>query len=84
MGKYDLLAEYLRDQREAELTLTFMSIEQLIKEPLPRASQSVHWWQSNPAEDIQKHIQQRSWRSAGFNAYLKPGGRVHFVRCASP
>jgi hypothetical protein len=80
MGKYDPLTEYLRHQRKAELTLTFVSIEHLIKEPLPRASQSVNWWQSNPAEDPQKHIQQRSWQSAGFNAYLKPGGRVHFVK----
>ena len=80
VGKYDPLTEYLRHQRKAELTLTFVSIEHLIKEPLPRASQSVNWWQSNPAEDPQKHIQQRSWQSAGVNAYLKPGGRVHFVK----
>ena len=82
MGKYDPLTEYLRHQREFELTLSFFTIEQLIREPLPRASQSAHWWQSSSADDSQKHIQQRAWKSAGFEAYLRPGGRVHFVRDA--
>ena len=79
MSKYGRLAEYLQHQSQDELTLSFFTIEQLIRQPLPRASQSAEWWES--AEDgPRKHVQQLAWRAVGFNAYLRPGGRVVFVR----
>ena len=61
-SKYDNLRAYLANSPDAELTLSFASISEIIGEPLPASAKKLRPWWSNDYT----HAQGRSWQDAGW------------------
>src|SRR5689334_12923571 len=64
-GKYDPLNQFLAEQTEDEITLSFDRLERLLGFPLPdSARHHPAWWANqNPPS-----VQSRAWTSAGWRA----------------
>jgi hypothetical protein len=64
MGKYAPLREFLVEQDEARVPMTFRQIEALLGQPLPASKASRAWWSNNPDNNVMT----REWLAAGFVA----------------
>lgn len=61
MGKYDPLAQYLRNHPENTLTLSFLELEQILGFSLPSSAYTYRqWWQNGG------HSQSDAWMHSGF------------------
>lgn len=79
MGKYEPLAQYLRNASAAEIPLSFAEIERIIGQELPASSRKyTAWWSNNPANNVMT----RTWLEAGFQTERVdvPGSHVVFRR----
>lgn len=79
MGKYDLLRDFLLQQRPAEVQLTFKQIEKIIVAPLPTGAMKPRWWMSGQGS-APARMRTEAWCSAGYDAELHPGRKVKFTR----
>ena len=61
-SKYDKLRAHLANSTDAELTLSFAAIGEIIGEPLPASAKKLRPWWSNDYT----HAQGRSWLDAGW------------------
>jgi hypothetical protein len=80
MSKYDPLRDYLKQQTQSELVLTFEQIEDIIGFQLSRSSQRARWWEKErgPHDAMP---QRNAIRDGGFEATRLPDGTgVRFKR----
>ena len=71
-SKYDLLKTELQKRPRGEFTLTFRQIEEVLGFKLPKSAERPQWW-ANVTGGSNPHS--RSWRQAGFEAFLVAGSR---------
>lgn len=84
MNDYDGLRAYLAKQTAAELTLTFLEIEEIIDGDLPRAAQRASWWDSTRSPQ-EKMPQREACLAAGYVAVrMADGNSVKFRRPRKP
>jgi hypothetical protein len=71
---YDALRDYLKQQKQAELVLSFEEIEAIIDAALPRAAHRASWWETlrSPQE---KMPQREACLEAGYVATRLPDGK---------
>jgi hypothetical protein len=80
MAKYDPLQKYLSRKKDTELLLSFAEIERVIGAMLPRSAAEPQWWANGTNPDT-RHLQNKAWRDAGYDAFLLKGlDRVRFLR----
>lgn len=80
MSKYDLLRDYLSNQRHREFALTFSEIEKILGFKLPDSAERPQWWANQVAAG---RPQREAWRAAGYDAFLSGNSRkVTFRRAA--
>lgn len=79
MAKYDPLQEYLERRGTTGIQLGFEDIERIIGTALPDSAARSQWW-ANETDPATAHVQCRSWRNAGYNAFLLSGQRVLFEK----
>jgi hypothetical protein len=74
VSEYDALRDYLREQKLAELVLSFEQVEEIIGFALPRAAQRASWWETlrSPQE---KMPQREACLEAAFLATRLPDGK---------
>jgi hypothetical protein len=80
VNDYDPLRDYLKAQTQAEFTLSFTQIEEILDAALPRAAQRASWWETlrSPQE---KMPQREACLAAGFIATrMADGASVRFTR----
>ena len=67
MGKYDLLKKYLQSLPRAvdDKTLSFLEIERIVGDKLPRSAHDHPAWWSNPSTPL-SHPQAQAWLRAGW------------------
>jgi hypothetical protein len=64
MGKYTPLRDFLIEQDEPTVSMTFAEIEELLGQPLPASKSSRAWWSNNPDNNVMT----REWLAAGYLA----------------
>jgi hypothetical protein len=68
MSKYDILGDWLRNQRSSPVSLLFDDIEDRdrigVKLPMT-ARQRREWW-GNESTPASRHVQSKAWLSAGW------------------
>ena len=76
MGKYDPLFRYLNANKNAQVTLSYSEIENILSAKLSNSAYKYkQWWDNN------SHIQSKSWRDAGYNVdTVFLGDKVIFVK----
>lgn len=62
MAKYEKLGLFLNSQELSEIPMTFMEVERVIGQPLPRSARYPAWWSNNPSNNVMTKI----WLAAGF------------------
>ena len=80
VNDYDRLRDYLINQKQQELVLSFEQIEEIIGDALPRAAHRASWWDSlrSPQE---KMPQREACLAGGYVATRLPDGNsVRFRR----
>ena len=77
MAKYDALERHLQRRCSGEIELAFEEIERIIGSKLPASASRPQWW-GNETDPDTTHVQSRSWRNAGYEAFLLPHRRVLF------
>ena len=82
MGKYQLLGEYLTEQKGDYCTLAFSRIEEIIGDSLPLSARNpgscAAWWAND-----RTHPQAQSWIRAGWTSDGRPDigkEQVRFIR----
>jgi hypothetical protein len=81
---YDALRDFLKQQKQMELVLSFEEIEEIIGAALPRAAQRASWWDTMRSPDIQMP-QREACLAAGFAATRMPDGKsVRFRKIPAP
>jgi hypothetical protein len=60
--KYSNLGEFLRDQKNSSIALTFAEVERIIGYKLPRSARYPAWWSNNPSNNVMTKV----WLAAGF------------------
>jgi len=78
-GQYDLLSNYLQEQKVDELTLSFRKIEGIIGTALPDGALKPHWWSNEPGSRSGQ-AQQLAWIKARYHATLYAGRKVRFKK----
>lgn len=77
--KYEPLARFLSQQKQASIPMTFAQIEQLIGNRLPASARKHRpWWSNNPSNSVIT----RAWLDAGFKTAQvdMAGERLVFMR----
>lgn len=64
MGKYTPLRDFLIEQDQALVPMTFAQIERLLGQRLPASKASRAWWSNNPDNNVMT----REWLAAGYVA----------------
>lgn len=65
MGKYTPLGDFLRDQRSAEVPLSFAEVEAITGAALPpKARNQSAWWSNNASNNVMAKV----WLEAGFRS----------------
>lgn len=64
MGKYTPLRDFLIQQDDATVPMTFAQIEELLGQRLPASKASRAWWSNNPDNNVMT----REWLAAGYLA----------------
>jgi hypothetical protein len=74
VNDYDALRDYLKNQQQLELVLSFEQVEEIIDAALPRAAQRASWWETlrSPQE---KMPQREACLAAGYIATRLPDGK---------
>ena len=63
MGKYEPLADHLRDLGYGQVRMKFEEIEKVLGFPLPPSSRNHRaWWSNNPSNNVMTH----AWLDAGY------------------
>ena len=81
MAKYDPLRDHLRRRGGAELELSFADVERIIGAMLPNSAARPQWWAN---EEAGTHVQSRTWREAGYDAFLIAGKEMVRFRRRNP
>jgi hypothetical protein len=81
MAKYDPLEAHLARRSDEEFEISFEEVERIIGDALPMSASRPQWWANETPDN--SHVQSRSWRNAGYDAFLLPQGRVLFRRRSS-
>jgi hypothetical protein len=68
MSIYDALRDKLQRSKLTSLRMSFAEVEEAIGRPLPRSAYNRKEWWSNEDSASTRHIQCRSWQSAGYDA----------------
>ena len=78
MGKYSPLRDFLIDQDQPIVSMSFEQIEKLIGHPLPPSKVRRAFWSNNPDNNVMT----REWLAAGFLAEAVDvnGGKLVFRR----
>jgi hypothetical protein len=76
MSIYDPLRDKLNANKGQSLKLSFLEIEGLIGQPLPRSAYDRDAWWSNEDPTISMHSQNRAWKLAGYDAEPSRGDRT--------
>ena len=76
MGKYDPLFRYLNANKNAQVTLSYSEIENILFAKLPDSAYKYkEWWDNN------SHVQSKSWRDAEYKVdTVFLGDKVIFVK----
>ena len=76
MRKYDPLFRYLNANKNAQVTLNYSEIENILSANLPNSAYKYkEWWDNN------SHVQSKSWRDAGYKVdTVFLGDKVIFVK----
>ena len=76
MGKYDPLFRYLYANKNAQVTLNYSEIENILSAKLPNSAYKYkEWWDNN------SHVQSKSWRDAGYKVdKVFLGKQVIFIK----
>ena len=76
MEKYDPLFRYLNANKNAQVTLSYSEIENILSAKLPNSAYKYkQWWDNN------SHIQSKSWRDAGYKVdKVFLGKQVIFIK----
>jgi len=69
MSKYDSLRDYLQRQTLIHLKITFDEIESILQAPLPPSAKKYPEWWANEDPDKTTHVQCKSWKAAGYDAF---------------
>jgi hypothetical protein len=77
MAKYDPLGSYLSRRGSVEIELAFEEVERIVGGRLPDSASRPQWW-ANETDPDTNHVQCKSWRDAGYDAFLLPGSRILF------
>jgi len=72
-SKYEPFAEFLSEQRNGAVTLTFRKIERIIGQPLPSSAFQYREWWANQT-DSRERPQCRAWQKAGFQVLTVSSG----------
>lgn len=72
MSKYAPLYNYLRRKPGTELRLSFVDIERIIGQLLPKSAFRQQWW-ANERSPQNRHVQSAAWLDAGYEAFPQPG-----------
>jgi hypothetical protein len=83
MGKYEGLGQFLREQRNGEIPMTFADIERVTGAKLPpSALKHRPWWSNNPRNSVMTKV----WLEAGFRTEQvdMEGRRLVFRRIRQP
>jgi len=73
---YDPLRNYLRQQTQSEIVLTFEEIEKILGRKLPPSAAKSQWWANTRSI---RHSQREAWRLGGYDAFLIKGSdKVRF------
>jgi hypothetical protein len=65
MSKYEPLTQFLRQQSDAEILMTFDQIERVVGEKLPKSAHDHRaWWSNNPSNSVMT----KAWLAAGFRS----------------
>lgn len=82
-SRYDPLRDWLLQQTDRELTLSFQEIEYILDVSLPASSDRPQWWANTTKAHT--NVQREAWRAAGYDAFLlKDQSRVRFVKIEFP
>jgi hypothetical protein len=60
--KYSNLGEFLRDQKNSSIRLTFAEVERIIGHKLPPSARYPAWWSNHPSNNVMTKV----WLAAGF------------------
>lgn len=82
MAKYDPLEAHLARRSDEEFELSFEEVERIVGDVLPVSASRPQWW-ANETDPDGSHVQSRSWRNAGYDAFLLGHRRVLFRRRTS-
>jgi hypothetical protein len=83
VNDYGALRDFLLQQKQMELVLSFEQIEEIIGAELPRAAQRASWWDTLRSPEMQMP-QREACLAAGFTATRQPDGKsVKFKRLPS-
>jgi hypothetical protein len=64
MSKYAPLGDFLRQQRDDEVPMTFSQIEKITGIKLPASARYRAWWSNNATNSVMTKV----WREAGFKS----------------
>ena len=84
-SKYEPLEDYLKERpsSQAEVSLSFTEIEDIIGARLPKSAYAYREWWSNQS-DVSNRPQAKAWIEAGFEVETvqqhRDSGAVHFRR----
>ena len=68
MSKYDRLRDYLNQNGQACITMTFAQIEAVLQDTLPpTAYRRVQWWANSGHNERDRHVQAKAWYCAGYD-----------------
>jgi hypothetical protein len=70
MSIYDPLKMRLMAITESSLTLSFVEIEKLTGQPLPKSAYEYEAWWSNEDPTKTTHSQSKAWTTVGFDAQV--------------
>jgi len=67
MGKYEPLADYLKERRSRSWEARFSEVEQVLGFPLPRSARTYREWWANQRDG--GHSQAKGWQAAGWRVW---------------
>ena len=86
MGKYQPLADFLKDRTSDDWEASFADVERVLNFPLPPSAKKHHSWWGNASQG--NHSQAKGWIDAGWVTVPKAvnlrEGRVRFVKTRKP
>jgi hypothetical protein len=76
-NKYAPLRDFLKQQKQVDLVLTFEQIEEILGFSLPRSAKRAEWWDDDTPEH--PRLQRQAIREAGYDSRrTSEGDKVRF------